>query len=105
MVILPIILPKTNLADVVSTSVVQCPIAATRTVILHACQCRFDGIDGACTQYTPYSVICIMLTHWLSTHVSLLPPPCDEFTTSDPRVNATRVSPPGTTVTLSPYNT
>ncbi len=31
-----------------------------------------------------------------STHVSLLPPPCDELTTSDPRRSATRVSPPGT---------
>ena len=30
------------------------------------------------------------------THVSLLPPPCDELTTSDPRRRATRVSPPGT---------
>ena len=42
------------------------------------------------------------LLYWLSTHVSLLPPPCDEFTTSDPRFSATRVSPPGTIVTLSP---
>ena len=40
--------------------------------------------------------------HWLSTQVSLLPPPCDEFTTSDPRFSATRVNPPGTIVTLSP---
>ena len=38
----------------------------------------------------------------LSTQVSLLPPPCDEFTTSDPLRSATRVSPPGTMVTLSP---
>src|SRR3974390_351814 len=37
-----------------------------------------------------------------STHVSLLPPPCDELTTSDPLRNATRVSPPGTSVTFSP---
>ena len=29
--------------------------------------------------------------------VSLLPPPCDEFTTSEPRRSATRVSPPGVT--------
>ena len=32
-----------------------------------------------------------------STHVSLLPPPCDEFTTSEPFLSATRVSPPGST--------
>ena len=31
----------------------------------------------------------------LSTQVSLLPPPCDEFTTSEPLTSATRVSPPG----------
>ena len=40
--------------------------------------------------------------HWLNIHVSLLPPPCDEFTTSEPRCSATRVRPPGTTVTRSP---
>ena len=33
-----------------------------------------------------------------STQVSLLPPPCDEFTTSDPLRSATRVRPPGTHV-------
>ena len=43
--------------------------------------------------------------HWLKTHVSLLPPPCEEFTTSDPSFSATRVNPPGTIVTLSPYST
>ena len=37
-----------------------------------------------------------------STQVSLLPPPCDELTTSDPLRSATRVSPPGTIVTFSP---
>ena len=37
-----------------------------------------------------------------STQVSLLPPPCDELTTSDPLRRATRVSPPGTMVTRSP---
>ena len=36
------------------------------------------------------------------THVSLLPPPCDELTTSEPLRNATRVRPPGTMVTPSP---
>jgi hypothetical protein len=43
-----------------------------------------------------------ILYHSLSTQVSLLPPPCDEFTTSEPRRSATRVSPPGTRVTRSP---
>ena len=32
-----------------------------------------------------------------STQVSLVPPPCEEFTTSEPSRSATRVSPPGTT--------
>jgi hypothetical protein len=30
----------------------------------------------------------------------LLPPPCDEFTTNDPFCRATRVNPPGTSVTF-----
>src|SRR6185436_17136982 len=34
--------------------------------------------------------------------VSLEPPPCEELTTSEPRLSATRVSPPGTTVMSSP---
>src|SRR5262249_22534892 len=38
-----------------------------------------------------------------STQVSLLPPPCEEFTTSDPGRSATRVRPPGTIVTFSPH--
>ena len=42
------------------------------------------------------------VSYWLSTHVSLLPPPCEEFTTREPCFSATRVSPPGTMVTLSP---
>src|SRR4030095_12541347 len=33
----------------------------------------------------------------LSTQVSLLPPPCDEFTTSEPFLSATRVRPPAIT--------
>src|SRR4051794_33259185 len=33
-----------------------------------------------------------------STHVSLLPPPCELFTTSEPRRSATRVRPPGRTL-------
>ena len=37
-----------------------------------------------------------------STHVSLLPPPCEELTTSEPFSSATRVRPPGTMFTLSP---
>ena len=41
-------------------------------------------------------------TYWLSTQVSLLPPPWLELTTSEPRLSATRVRPPGTIETLSP---
>jgi uncharacterized circularly permuted ATP-grasp superfamily protein len=40
-----------------------------------------------------------------STHVSLVPPPCDELTTSEPSGSATRVNPPGTTVTPLPDST
>src|SRR5262249_305974 len=40
-----------------------------------------------------------------STQVSFVPPPCDEFTTSDPSRNATRVSPPGTISTSLPDST
>ena len=36
------------------------------------------------------------------TQVSLLPPPCEELTTSEPLRMATRVSPPGTIVVFSP---
>ena len=39
------------------------------------------------------------------TQVSLVPPPCEEFTTSDPFFSATRVSPPGTMRTRSPTST
>lgn len=37
-----------------------------------------------------------------TTQVSLLPPPWEEFTTSEPLRNATRVNPPGRIVTFSP---
>src|SRR5690348_15451244 len=37
-----------------------------------------------------------------STHVSFEPPPCEEFTTSDPLRNATRVRPPGKTQVFLP---
>ena len=40
-----------------------------------------------------------------STQVSLLPPPCEELTTSDPGSIAARVSPPGTTVVIRPERT
>src|SRR6202021_2229551 len=40
-----------------------------------------------------------------NTHVSFEPPPCDEFTTSEPLRRATRVSPPGTIVIFSPNRT
>src|SRR5215472_18897047 len=44
------------------------------------------------TQSPPHSTI----------HVSFEPPPCEELTTSEPRRNATRVSPPGNTQVLDP---
>ena len=39
------------------------------------------------------------------TQVSLVPPPCDELTTSEPSRSATRVSPPGTRLTVLPDST
>src|SRR5690606_36041329 len=42
------------------------------------------------------------LTSSLTIHVSLLPPPCDEFTTYEPLTSATRVSPPGVTYVSLP---
>src|SRR4029077_9946386 len=41
----------------------------------------------------------------LSTQVSLVPPPCEELTTSEPSRSATRVSPPGTRLTALPDST
>ena len=40
-----------------------------------------------------------------TTHVSFDPPPCDEFTTSEPLRRATRVRPPGMMVVFSPLKT
>ncbi len=39
------------------------------------------------------------------TQVSLVPPPCDELTTSEPSLSATRVRPPGTICTVLPLST
>ena len=47
-----------------------------------------------------------LTTCWSSTiQVSLQPPPWEEFTTSDPRFSATRVSPPGLTQFCFPRST
>src|SRR5258706_1719885 len=43
--------------------------------------------------------------HASTIHVSFVPPPCEEFTTSEPSRNATRVSPPGTIITSLPDST
>ena len=40
-----------------------------------------------------------------STQVSLEPPPCDELTTREPFLSATRVRPPGVTTVFSPHST
>ncbi len=40
-----------------------------------------------------------------TTQVSLVPPPCEEFTTSEPSFSATRVRPPGTSFTSLPEST
>ncbi len=43
--------------------------------------------------------------YFSSTQVSLVPPPCEELTTSEPSPSATRVSPPGTMDTVLPDST
>src|SRR5690606_32527502 len=49
------------------------------------------------TAHPVKSVCCAAEQHQSSkTHVSLVPPPWDEFTTRDPSLSATRVRPPGT---------
>src|SRR5262249_58824867 len=40
-----------------------------------------------------------------TTQVSLLPPPCDEFTIREPSRSATRVRPPGSTRAFDPSST
>ena len=40
--------------------------------------------------------------HSSTTQVSFVPPPCDELTTSEPCLSATRVNPPGTVCTPLP---
>src|SRR5690606_29643439 len=40
-----------------------------------------------------------------STQVSLVPPPCEEFTTNEPSRKATRVRPPGTIWMSRPHST
>ncbi len=47
-------------------------------------------------------ILILSRRHSSSTHVSLLPPPCEEFTTSEPFFIATRVRPPGMIVIFSP---
>ena len=49
----------------------------------------------------PVQRLCDAAQHQVrSTQVSLLPPPCDELTTSEPSRSAARVSPPGTTLVM-----
>ena len=47
--------------------------------------------------------ICVCSKLEAMTQVSLLPPPCEEFTTSEPLRRATRVKPPGKTQISLPY--
>ena len=49
-----------------------------------------------------YQVVDANLVAHASTHVSLDPPPWEEFTTSEPARSATRVSPPGSTQVSRP---
>src|SRR5579871_86937 len=58
--------------------------------------------------FNPFTAMSEAFKLWSSpfpgrrTQVSLLPPPCEEFTTREPLRSATRVRPPGTSVTFSP---
>ena len=57
-----------------------------------------DGIGHAAQQRPGLTASCMPSAALAaSTQVSLLPPPCEEFTTSDPLRSATRVRPPGST--------
>src|SRR5690242_11748133 len=63
----------------------------------------FDKEAAAAAEARPTSdmspLFPLSATTWslsASTQVSFVPPPCDEFTTSEPLRNATRVKPPGT---------
>ena len=55
----------------------------------------------------PVQVVCSTAEHGYSSRiqVSLVPPPWDEFTTSEPSCKATRVRPPGTICTVFPLST
>ena len=95
--------------------------AARRTVQCHrfthlqkardvfgAFQIAVDPVEriGNATQHGTASWACGAAIVWSSTiQVSLQPPPWDEFTTSEPRLRATRVSPPGLTQLLAPRST
>jgi hypothetical protein len=55
----------------------------------------FSLARGSGTSRTGRLRSCPAWRYSSSTQVSLVPPPCEEFTTSDPFFSATRVSPPG----------
>ncbi len=59
--------------------------------------------SGALYEARAFASLGVLTTSSSSTHVSLLPPPCELLTTRLPFRKATRVSPPGITTTFSPY--
>ena len=76
--------------------------------VFGAFQIAIDPVEriGDATQHGTASFGCGAAIRWSSTiQVSLQPPPWDEFTTSEPRLRATRVSPPGLTQLLAPRST
>src|SRR5208283_3669489 len=70
---------------------------------VHQTREAFGALDVA---RHPVQMIGGAAEHQLSsTHVSLVPPPCEELTTNEPSRSATRVSPPGTMVMSRPDST
>src|SRR5690606_31205416 len=67
-----------------------------------------EQVVGGSAQHFSFSLPIRVLrapAYCSSTQVSLVPPPCEEFTTSEPSRSATRVSPPGTIWTPLPDST
>ena len=68
----------------------------------HSSQRSHSSLDRAKVTSRPHATAALAANSFSMTQVSLLPPPCDEFTIIEPSRSATRVSPPGSTKRSSP---
>ena len=116
-------LPQTGRGDVAVNGQKGCPCAGQGQrdgdVLLEVASLRQQGqfaADVQCPRQVfgplqiaahPVEMRCGTRQHDYSsrTQVSLVPPPCDEFTTSDPSASATRVRPPATMRVWRPDST